>query len=352
MIAIERGNYIVMIDPLSIIDAIPNSDRFLDIAVIGLQNKMIISATSTIDPKIIRELTLHSTPIVYLNDSIYFLKTYPQLNIKLIAWSSFHPLKKRMLNQLTIWGAIGGIATLISSYFMVSLFRRQSSLFNQLRYAISDNDIRVHYQPIISLITGDVVGAEALCRWKQVDGNYVSPDIFIPLAEDNELTDKLTLLVINDIFNHLEELLKENPDIYISVNLSFADLMSPSVFLATHKNMELKGVKPSQIVFELTERKFIVPSMGARVISKLRSEGFKIYLDDFGTGYSNLNYLQNLNVDAIKIDKLFVQALESNEELVRHIVSLAKSLGIEIVAEGIENKQQESWLKNHGVTYG
>lgn len=97
MIAIERGNYIVMIDPLSIIDAIPNSDRFLDIAVIGLQNKMIISATSTIDPKIIRELTLHSTPIVYLNDSIYFLKTYPQLNIKLIAWSSFHPLKKECL---------------------------------------------------------------------------------------------------------------------------------------------------------------------------------------------------------------------------------------------------------------
>ncbi len=207
------------------------------------------------------------------------------------------------------------------------------------------------YQPIVSLSDGKIVGAEALVRWPQSDGSFLSPDTFIPLAEQTGLMPQLTALIIEKVFEDMGPWLKAHPEQHVSINLEPPDLLTSMVPKHISQLLEQWQLSSSQIALEVTERGFADPATSMPTISTLRAAGHAIYIDDFGTGYSSLSYLQDLDVDIIKIDKSFVDALEY-KNMTTHIVEIAKALKLAMVAEGIETEGQLAWLYQHGVQYG
>lgn len=196
-----------------------------------------------------------------------------------------------------------------------------------------------------------IVGAEALARWPQTDGSWLSPDSFIPLAQQTGLSEPLTLLIIRSVFEDMGDWLRQHPQQHISINLESTVLTSEKIPQLLREMINHYQVNPRQIALELTEREFADPKTSAPIISRYREAGHEIYLDDFGTGYSSLSYLQDLDVDILKIDKSFVDALEY-KNVTPHIIEMAKTLKLKMVAEGIETSKQEEWLRQHGVHYG
>ncbi|WP_130943605.1 EAL domain-containing protein, partial [Klebsiella quasipneumoniae] len=148
---------------------------------------------------------------------------------------------------------------------------------------------------------GKIVGAEALARWQQPDGSFLSPDIFIPLAEQTGLITQLTEDIVRKIFADLGPWLHAHPELHISINLSVDDLRSPALPALLADRLRQWEIAPAQITLELTERGFIDTKTTLPVIARYRQMGHSISIDDFGTGYSSLSYLQKLDVDILKI---------------------------------------------------
>lgn len=146
------------------------------------------------------------------------------------------------------------------------ILRRLQSPHHQLQDAIQHRDIKVHYQPIISLKTGKVVGAEALARWQQADGSYLSPEIFVALAHETGLTESLTRLIIESVFEDLGKWLRQHPEQHISINLESADLSSETLPALLSKKVNHWQLKPAQIALELTEREFADPKTARRLL--------------------------------------------------------------------------------------
>jgi len=147
------------------------------------------------------------------------------------------------------------------------------------------------------------------------------------------------------------EWLRQHPDQHISINLAPTDLISGAVPPLLSRLLNQWQLPPSQIALELTERGFADPTVSAPAIAGFRRAGHSVYIDDFGTGYSSLSYLQDLDIDTLKIDKSFVDALEY-KNVTPHIIEMARSLNLAMVAEGIETEGQLTWLRRHGVQYG
>lgn len=196
----------------------------------------------------------------------------------------------------------------LSALFILRIVRRLQSPHHRLQDAINNGDIKVHYQPIVSLTTGKIVGAEALARWPQTDGTYLSPEVFIPLAQQTGLLESMTHLVIKTVFEDMGVWLNQHPEQHISINLESSVLASEKIPQLLGRMLNHYKVNPNQIALELTEREFADPKTSAPLIAGYRKAGHEIYIDDFGTGYSSLSYLQNLDVDILKIDKSFVDA--------------------------------------------
>ena len=250
-----------------------------------------------------------------------------------------------------IWLPFGLLMSLLLALFLLRYLRRLQSPRQRLLDAINARDIVVNYQPIVALSNGRIVGAEALARWPQVDGTFLTPDVFIPLAEKTGLMPRLTQLIIETVFEDLGVWLQQHPEMHISVNLDPGDLTSGTLPALLQEQLTRWRLSPTQIALELTERGFADPEISAPAIDALRKAGHAIYIDDFGTGYSSLSYLQNLHVDILKIDKSFVDALDY-KNVTPQIIDMAKALDLAMVAEGIETDSQQAWLRQHGVQFG
>jgi sensor c-di-GMP phosphodiesterase-like protein len=351
MTALGSGNYMVMIDPASLIDVLPAGANEIEAALIGSKSQRVIASTKPVDMTVWRQMTQEKLPTLENKSSLYNLREYPDLGLAILTWSSITPLKVQWHHQLLVWMPIGILVSLLTCFFIVRLLRRLQSPHHRMLDAINANDISVHYQPIVSLASGKIVGAEALARWQQQDGSWLSPEIFIPLAEQTGLITKLTERIIANVFQDLGKWLQQHPDFHVSINLSVEDLLSPSLESTICKQLNHWQVAPSQIALELTERGFADPKATLPVLTHYRQNGHAIYIDDFGTGYSSLSYLQDLDVDTLKIDKSFVDALEY-KQVTPHIIEMAKSLKLAMVAEGVETTAQRDWLRAHGVQYG
>ena len=252
-------------------------------------------------------------------------------------------LNSSLIGGFVLIGALAG--AVLGSMTLMRLNNR--SLPVQLRRALRRNLITVVYQPIVEVKTGKIVGAEALARWTDEDGNYVRPDVFVAAAEELGIIGKLTRVVLRRIAAELGDYLRTHPDFHVSVNIAAADLADPQ-FLPLLERLLLKhNIASCSVNLELTERSTADHHLTVSAIHKLRERGHQFYIDDFGTGYSSLSYLNELAVDAIKIDRAFTDAIGTGSltaVIVPQILAMAQTLQVKVVVEGVERAEQSAYF--------
>jgi sensor c-di-GMP phosphodiesterase-like protein len=225
----------------------------------------------------------------------------------------------------------------------------------ELRRALAAGQISVQYQPVVDLRSSRCVGAEALARWQREKGQWVSPNVFIPIAEEAGLIQDVTTAVLRTVVSDLRNILATADGISINLNLSHGDLKNDRIGADLAKMLQATGLPAQAIKLEITERALVNTDIARALIRGFRERGHKIAVDDFGTGYSSLSYLQSFELDVLKIDKSFVDAIGTGAatgEVIVHVIDMAKSLGLEVVAEGVETHDQARWLVDHGVFLG
>lgn len=223
-----------------------------------------------------------------------------------------------------------------------------------IKAALKRDEFFVVYQPIVDLHSDRWVGAEALVRWRRPNGEVLLPDLFIPVAEEAGLIERLTQRVVQCVSRDAGEIFERNPDFHVAINLSAADLHSENTVQLLRWALAETGARPGSIVVEVTERGLSKPQVASTVIGALRASGVGIAVDDFGTGYSSLSYLESFKLDYLKIDKSFVGPIgtqAATSQVVTHIIEMAKALNLTMVAEGIETQNQADFLRSRGVQY-
>ncbi|HEV7526270.1 MAG TPA: EAL domain-containing protein [Acidimicrobiia bacterium] len=229
-------------------------------------------------------------------------------------------------------------------------------LAGRLRRGIADGELVLHYQPQVDLATGKPVGVEALLRWDHPERGLVSPDEFVPVAERTELIRPLTSFVFSTAIAQAAAWRRAGYDIAVSVNLSPRNLGEDDLVDSIARLLLTHDLPPSSLVVELTETTVMTsPGRAAEMMRQLRTIGVRISIDDFGTGHSSLAYLTTLPTDELKVDRSFIQALSTDpnsETVVRAIVDLARSLRLDVVAEGVETEEDADTLRNLGCPTG
>lgn len=227
------------------------------------------------------------------------------------------------------------------------------SLLAELKKAIDNNSLDFHLQGQFDQ-TDSPSGAELLCRWNSPIHGFVSPAVFIPLAEENGLAFELGNLAIDNAIRFVQILDEFGYNLRVAVNISPLHLMHPDFVTVLQEKIAASGLYPNRFELEVTESSFLGDEIRAgNIINELRKMGYKMAMDDFGTGYSSLSYIRKLDFDVIKIDRAFVTDLESDYKaqlLLQGIISICNELGVETVAEGIETQEQMDMLQRMGVT--
>jgi sensor c-di-GMP phosphodiesterase-like protein len=250
-------------------------------------------------------------------------------------------------------GAILGLLFIAAWIDVILRFSRyQLRPATELRRALAAGRISVQYQPVVDLRTSRCVGAEALARWQRDKGEWVSPNVFIPVAEEAGLIQEITSTVLRNVVADLRRIKKVADKISINLNLSHDDLKNERVGSELAENLRAAGLPSQAIKLEITERALVNTDTARALIHAFRERGHQVAVDDFGTGYSSLSYLQSFELDVLKIDKSFVDAIGTGAatgEVIVHVIDMAKSLGLDVVAEGVETLEQVRWLVDHGV---
>jgi diguanylate cyclase (GGDEF)-like protein len=233
----------------------------------------------------------------------------------------------------------------------------QMLMVNELQLGIEKEEFTLFYQPEYNLNTNEIIGVEALVRWPHPEKGFISPEIFIPIAEKSKQIYELERWIINKALQQKQLWEEDGLDhIELSINLSSKTLESESNFQKIEKIISSYHVDYSKIIFEITETVLISQvDLAIERINRLRRYGIRIALDDFGTGFSSLTHIMKLPIDIIKIDRSFIKAIPNgNEETIitQNILSLARDLNYRVVAEGIETQDQLEFLKEMSCERG
>lgn len=225
---------------------------------------------------------------------------------------------------------------------------------NDMQQALVERQLRVQFQPIVSMNNAEIIGAEALVRWQHPEKGLIPPDQFISLAEKSDLINELSRFVLEEACLLLTDILPGHPEFYVSVNLSPVQLRFPGL---TNRIMTPRAIELApHLKLEVTESQ-VIESMDIfrQNIEAIRELGFGLFLDDFGTGYSNLGHLQKLQFETLKIDRSFIQNIHERPDqlpLVRGITNLARDLGLKVVVEGVETQAELATLRQLDIANG
>jgi len=234
--------------------------------------------------------------------------------------------------------------------------KAQSRLENELREGLDRGEFVAVFQPKVKLESGELVGAEALARWRRPDGSVVSPGVFVPLAEEIGLISKLGNSVMRDACFAAAQWNKKGHAQRIAVNVSPHQLDEPDFIASVYRALDDSGLNPELLELEITESAAVSdPDRVARIMWPLRNRGVRLAIDDFGTGHSNFTSITRLPFDVFKIDQQFIRALSSDPHapaIVEMILAMAEALGQETVAEGVETKEQADFLLRRNCTIG
>ena len=237
-------------------------------------------------------------------------------------------------------------------HFDASMHARAVSLLqmeNDLRRAVERQEFEVHYQPIVSLRSGRISGFEALIRWRHPERGLVSPEDFIPLAEETGLIVPIGSWVLRESCRQMRTLASHLPEgglLSVSVNLSAKQFRDRNLIDQIGRTLREVDFEGSRLKLEITESVIMENSEAATaMLHALRALNVQLHIDDFGTGYSSLSYLHRFPIDSLKIDRSFVSRMGADDHFVRTIVTLAHSLDMEVMAEGVETVEQLSHLR-------
>ncbi|MCX7624578.1 MAG: EAL domain-containing protein, partial [Thermomicrobium sp.] len=230
-------------------------------------------------------------------------------------------------------------------------------LERDLRRSLEQGDLRLHFQPVIVLATGQIVSVEALVRWQHPVRGPISPAVFVPLAEVTGLVTHLTQWVLLQACQQLRRWRRSRlvPELTVSVNLSPTDFQHIDVAQLVQDVLQVTGLEPGYLTLELTESAMLDPAVSREQLERLRALGVAVVIDDFGAGYSSLGYLKRLPVSGLKLDRELIHGIEqdaASQAVVRSVLELSRALGLRVTAEGIENEQQLASLRALGCDFG
>ena len=290
---------------------------------------------------------LQTQQVLQQGDTLYLARCSARFPICAITyirtgevWHANRILLAGYITTGTAAGILCGVALLMAG-------RRRRSHTNQLKRAILMGNLTVAYQPIVDLESRRIVGAEALARWTDEDGDSIRPEIIVALAEAEGFVSEITRFVVTRSLQELRPLLEKNPLFCLNINLAPSDLADPRLLLLLDEAFRDSEITPANIAFELTERATSDTEVAAAAIRRLRDRGHTVYIDDFGTGYSNLAYLSELNVDGIKINRSFIATIGTESvtaSIIPQILAVAEALSLRVVVQGIEREQQADYF--------
>jgi diguanylate cyclase (GGDEF)-like protein/PAS domain S-box-containing protein len=229
--------------------------------------------------------------------------------------------------------------------------KKRLEMETYMYHAVAKNELRLHYQPVVDVTTGQLIGAEALLRWESPQLGFLPPNDFISLAEENGLINQYGEWAIREVCRQYQVWQQQGMgDLTIAVNMSSLQFNQPNFIPMIAEVIQEYEVNPAFLTFELTESMIMADTENMlKKLNDLKSLGVKLALDDFGTGYSSLRYLNRFPLDSLKIDRSFVQELPVSADavaIVSAILALAKALNLSTIAEGVETSQQNTFLQN------
>ncbi|MFC3324885.1 EAL domain-containing protein [Mesorhizobium cantuariense] len=349
LMALQYRDHNVLVDPVRFVDVIV--DPGVQIAL-TTQTGILLGALNGPDPARIEKIIAGSSEGI--DDDLLFA-TARETGWIAVATEPTSQILGSVRQQQFLLLPLGAFMAAFIIGMVVWLSRRRLSPLGELQIAVRKREFIVHYQPIVELRTGNCIGAEALVRWKRPNGSLVRPDLFIPLAEESGLITAITDQVIALVVFDLNRLLVADRSLHIAINLSPTDVSTARVLPIIEKALQHTGIQPQQIWLEATERGFVDINSARSTLIRARELGHAVAIDDFGTGYSSLSYLEGLPLDALKIDKSFIDTISTNSatsSVTPHIIDMAKTLKLKIVAEGVETQAQADYLVERDVDYG
>ncbi len=238
---------------------------------------------------------------------------------------------------------------------MNAVSRKQLSLETSLRKALENDELELYYQPQVDITTNTIIGAEALLRWQHPEMGAINPLDFLPIAEDSGMIIPIGEWVLHTAFRQLRGWHDAgHKQLGLAVNLSASQIARPGLTRTIKHALETTGINAGMTELEITEN-VVMKNLDTAIVilDKLKAMGFRIAMDDFGTGYSSLGYLRKLPIDTVKIDKSFVREIPDNKEdtlIAQAVIAMAQSLGLSLVAEGVENNKQLEFLRQQNCT--
>jgi EAL domain-containing protein (putative c-di-GMP-specific phosphodiesterase class I) len=225
-------------------------------------------------------------------------------------------------------------------------------MIRQLTRDFEAKKLQLWYQPQVNLVTEKIVGMEALLRWPTSDGSFISPTVFVPLAEYSGLIINIGSWVLEESCRKLSELVKKgHTNLRMAVNISMPQFRDPN-FINSVKSIITKfAVEPNRIELEITESVVMdEPQIVIEALQELKRFGVKVAIDDFGTGFSSMSYLQQLPLDRLKVDRSFVNEITLGKSafIAETIVTLGNKLGLSTIAEGVEKREQANYMLKLG----
>ena len=348
----EKDGYVTLAHPGQVIDI--HTQPNVSLAVLVSNPVFISRSKGHISPDWIKAYQKNETQTLTVGSAIVSFHSVPEHNIAGMAATDDAVIWQRLTLLTLPLLVLSLLASLLLIAGVVMLLRYQTGPKKRIIDALERGEFFLQYQPIFDITTQQCVSAEALIRWRRPDGSVDAPLLFIPSLEKFDLMSSMSKFVMREAAVAMRPLLKRHPTFRISINFSPVDLVHECPLTAIQEMLNEMDAHAHNLTIEITERSYLDTEGTRDIINNMRKIGVSILIDDFGTGYSNLATLQSIQIDGLKMDKIFTESVDTTaatHNVANSIIQMAHDLGLELVAEGVETTAQLTFLKTHGVKY-